>query len=90
MLGAVESSSRILGISPSGRRDEVTGSRSPLSNASNTTNEALRGTTYGEALSAAQPLDLVCLKLYDIVAVTDQDARYGDSRASVGRRARNY
>jgi hypothetical protein len=23
---------------------------------------------------------------YDIVAVTDQDARYGDSRASVGRR----
>jgi hypothetical protein len=64
------------------------------SNASSTINEPLGGTTDREASPATKAFDSVRLdrfaccrfELYHIVAIADEDAGYGDGRASVRRR----
>ena len=64
------------------------------SNASSTINEPLGGTTDGEASPPAKAFDIISLdrfarcrfELYHIVAIADENAGYGDGRASVCRR----
>ena len=61
------------------------------SSGSDSTSEPLGGTIKAEASALAKTFDLVCFdrfagcrfELHHIVAITEKDARYGDSRLSV-------